>query len=780
MLAALTACTSKLDLNGESGGAGLETESLDGGTDTERDTGAAPIATDGGGATADARSPRTPDSAIPPTDAGGAFELVDTVPEHGQVDVSTTSALELTFSRTPRAGDGNIVLLEVLDEVIVEEVAVDSDQLSVSDRTVAVTWSSPLSHDTDYTVVINPGAIEASDGSVFSGLAEPGQFVFSTGPAPPLTMESTTPDHEDVNVQLGADIELSFSSNIASGPVGKISLFNADTLQLIEEQDVHQNPQITLSDNTLTFDPTEDLSYDTTYFVTLDEGAVRSTYGAVFEGFDDAETLTFTTIASPPPVVVATAPADDAVDVDPQASLVLQFDSPISVGSGTITLSLSQNDELVESIDVRSAAVTVTGVSLIAALSSPLDTATEYYVTAGAGVVTNDFGVPFAGLDDPETFSFTTATDAPPPVSLIGSTPNDDADDIPTNTDLTFIFSEAVTSVAGSITIFETADGAVVESIPVTDPSVTVTGDTVTVDRSTPLTDETEYYITIGSGAFVSMSGASFRGLLTPQALNFATKDPFSLLSTEPADDAENVSVRTSLTFTFSAPAEVLSGDIVVTGGGGVETIAVDGSQVSVDGSVLTVELNDPLDYEEEYSVTLEAAAVGELGGVPFPGITDPTTWNFTTAAACSSGEALGPNGNCFYVFADSEVDWAEARNACEAHDTDWDLASIQSSEVQAFVEDLASSEAPGEQLWIGATDLDVEDEWLWVQESVVFWQGGQDGSPPPGQFAHWKSDQPTGGNQHCARILSETDDWRWADAPCSETYGFLCEGPAN
>ncbi len=786
----IVACTSGLDFDGLAEAGALELSDAGVGDEfalsSEGSVSTKPDLSDAGSMSAPPQIGSSRDAGTK-RDAGAdaastTLRLVTSVPGRGGTNVAPETDLSLTFNHPVEAGSGDILLLETLDDVTVDSVEVTGQRVSFDETTVDVTWEAELSHDTEYTIVIPAGAIVDSDGRPFVDWAEPGAFTFRTGLPTPVSLSSTTPEYGAVDVELDANIELEFNVDIVAGAVGSIALVEADTLEVLDEQRISDSPRITIDGAVLTYDPGVELAYEADYFVTLNEGAIRSAAGALFEGFDDDGALTFTTRAPPAPALVGTSPADDAIGVDPEANLVLQFDVPISVGTGLASVFQASDDQLVEALDVTGPRVSVTDVALTIDLTAALDNSTEYYVNISSGAVLSEFGTSYDGLDDASSFDFTTAAEPPTPLLLVSSTPMDDATDVNANANLVLVFSEAVVAGAGNITIFRAMDNTVFETIPATDDRVTIIGQTVTVDPTGVLADDTEYYVIVGAGTFESESGASYRGLLTADAFDFRTAASFSLTSTEPADDASDVSPPRSLVLEFSGPAELLGGDLVVSASGVVETIAVDGPQVTVDGSIVTVQLNAPLKYDTSYFVTLSADAVGEVGGDPFAGLSGTNAWNFSTVTACDANESLGPNGACFYVFATmgSEVNWDDARLACRSHDDGWDLAALRSANLQTFIEGLAAAEAPGEQLWIGASDAGTEGQWLWVTDDTQFWEGGIGGSVVGSQYANWKSDQPSGDSQNCARILPESDGWQWADAPCDETYGFICEGPTN
>lgn len=52
---------------------------------------------------------------------------------------------------------------------------------------------------------------------------------------------------------------------------------------------------------------------------------------------------------------------------------------------------------------------------------------------------------------------------------------------------------------------------------------------------------------------------------------------------------------------------------------------------VQISGRTLTVTLESPLKSNTKYHVKVDAGAVLDLAGNPWPGIDDETTWTFTT-----------------------------------------------------------------------------------------------------------------------------------------------------
>jgi hypothetical protein len=100
--------------------------------------------------------------------------------------------------------------------------------------------------------------------------------------------------------------------------------------------------------------------------------------------------------------------------------------------------------------------------------------------------VSLDFFDEVSETDEADNEYTKTLTIIDPPASnstadVVLTEPPCGAVDVPTDTDLTIFFSTNVVKGTGNIVIRRKADDAVVDSIPVTDPSVTVNGPAVSI-----------------------------------------------------------------------------------------------------------------------------------------------------------------------------------------------------------------------------------------------------------------------------------------------------------
>ena len=109
---------------------------------------------------------------------------------------------------------------------------------------------------------------------------------------------------------------------------------------------------------------------------------------------------------------------------------------------------------------------------------------------------------------------------------------------------------------------------------------------------------------------------------------------PPGIAALRPADGQTGMGIGADLAVTFDEIVKKGTGDIVLKKAGDdsvVETIAVDGAAVTVNGRIMTVDPVGNLDFGTGYYVQIATNAVVDAFDNGFAGITNITTWDFTT-----------------------------------------------------------------------------------------------------------------------------------------------------
>ncbi|XP_052423972.1 hepatic lectin isoform X3 [Carassius gibelio] len=119
-----------------------------------------------------------------------------------------------------------------------------------------------------------------------------------------------------------------------------------------------------------------------------------------------------------------------------------------------------------------------------------------------------------------------------------------------------------------------------------------------------------------------------------------------------------------------------------------------------------------------------------------------------------------------FYYKSNEKKSWTESRRDCLKKGAD--LIITNNREEYDFVMNITNKT----EFWIGATDIDVDGSWKWV-----------DGSNMTSGFRFWAKGgqvkEPGGGTlENCA--VSHSTQWPnikgWNDVKCNDTYNWICE----
>lgn len=121
-----------------------------------------------------------------------------------------------------------------------------------------------------------------------------------------------------------------------------------------------------------------------------------------------------------PPTVSSLSPADNATAVAINATATITFSEGVQKGTGNIYIKKSSDNSIVQTLDVTTAAVTVSGTQ--ASFTFNLANSTGYYIEVDAGAFKDIAGNNFAGISGATAWNFTTV--APPAAGILGNTYN--------------------------------------------------------------------------------------------------------------------------------------------------------------------------------------------------------------------------------------------------------------------------------------------------------------------------------------------------------------------
>ena len=487
------------------------------------------------------------------------------------------------------------------------------------------------------------------------------------------TLTSMTPNS---GTDVDSEMKMTFNEDIAIG-TGNLYIRRVVDGQLLETIAANAD-NLTVDGKTVVIKHA-DFPLNTKFYVVIDKGFVTDLSTNKYAGITDdmisgAGSWTFNTVDTNRPMLVSQSPAPAFVDVLVGQNLKLTFNKGVKAGAGYISIYKADGTPF-QLIDVTSSSVvfnqyaadTVVTISHMAFMPE-----TEYFVRIDKGAITDLSGNKYDGIANQDWNFITEDITAP---KLVSTNPLDDATSVSAVQVFEMTFDRNVAKGSGNIKIYDRTGATLIETLPVSSPSVKITNKMVSFQFVAPLVYNSEYYIIVEAGAITnaSVNAIPFGGITTALAWSFTTGgDMEAPMVVTATPDATTVLADNHPTFviTFNEDIMLGAGNLVVTAKDGVTpvlTIPVTAAMVS--GKTLTVTYVAPatggLNKNTEYYVLVDKGAVTDKAGNEFDGITDATKWTFKTGAEFAT-VIDGPQDNSleFKVYPNPFVGFVNVDNA--------------------------------------------------------------------------------------------------------------------
>ena len=242
-----------------------------------------------------------------------------------------------------------------------------------------------------------------------------------------------------------------------------------------------------------------------------------------------------------------------------------------------------------------------------------------------------------------------TPTDTTPP-TVSAFSPAAGAIGIATGSDIVIIFSEAVQLGSGLIEVHSgSAIGTVVATN--TTEALSVSGSMLTINPTANLANGTHYFVSLAAGSIKDLAGNSYAGTTTydfttaTEASQANDTTPPTVASFSPTAATTGVSISSDIVLTFSEPVQRGIGTIAIHSGSAsgavVESYDASAStNISVSGSMLTINPTTDLANGTHYFVTMAAGSIHDLAGNSYAGT---TAYDFTTVSAAVIAPTVVP-----------------------------------------------------------------------------------------------------------------------------------------
>ena len=504
--------------------------------------------------------------------------LTHSNPYNGLARFQADSNITLSFDENVSAGDGNIIISNGSDT---RTIAIgDTSQVTFEGNTVTINPAADLTVDTLYSVQVASGVIVDTAGNPYAGINEANALIFKTTFPSDPRLEYSFPSNGDTEFQIDRNIELNFDENVVAGS-GDILISNGTDTRTIAIDDTNQ---VTFSGGWVTIDPVEDLLGDTTYSVQIPNGAITDEAGNIFASISDT---TFATITSDPRLHFSNIENNLGFKIDNDIELF--FDRTVTAGNGNIILS-NGTDTRTIAIDDTSQ-VTFNLDRVVINPIKDLDFNSTYNIEIADGVIMDTAGHNFAGISD-TTFT-TVASDPLLSFSSINDNPVFIIDD-----DITLYFDEIVTAGSGDIVI---SNGIDTHTIAIDDASqVAFESDSVIINPTGELVENTTYNIQIGNGVIEDIAGNPFAGI-NNVAFTTINSDP-QLVFSNP-ENKSILKVDDNIELFFNEMITAGSGNIIISNGSDTRTIAInDSNQIAFDTTLSPTFSSDFAGFDPRFS----------------------------------------------------------------------------------------------------------------------------------------------------------------------------------
>lgn len=452
-----------------------------------------------------------------------------TYPAAGAAFINVGASLGLSFDRQVIPQTGKITITTQDTGAVFTEIAIGSSGLIGNSSSYEIKLGSGLRFAPfkTYSVSVPKGLFKDSAGNESSAAS----WNFTTaGENNPAIVASNFAPANNSRVDAGELTQLSLRlAGTLTGGGGSVKLLSSSDNTVIQEFVIRDGePRVALqsdaSSTAVTLTLANRLAAGGNYYVLIDSYAFKDANNTTFPGISSGNGWSFSTIGSDT-VSVTTSPAGASSGASVSGAIKLNFDRPMNVASGTISVSPgTQSDSRTRWLNVNSTSVTGGGSPVItllpASASTPLLNGTLYTVTIPQGAFYDQDGHVFPA-SGPYSWTFTTASQTS--LSIASLSPADRSESVELSRAITLSFNREASYNSG------VSNGVVLYKSNGTRVNTTVqqgaTAKDFVIKPASALEPDTVYYIDIARGAFTDAGdpGSLYEGLSGTKAWSFRT-----------------------------------------------------------------------------------------------------------------------------------------------------------------------------------------------------------------------------------------------------------------
>jgi hypothetical protein len=542
--------------------------------------------------------------------------VINSSVQTGQVNVPVNSVFSMQFSKPMDIGSFNPANVYVSGG-IANLIVPTTISWSADQTTIFLVPSSALNVGDGYSLCSN--FMTDLNGNLQQSFCANFTAAFAPNTNPP-TVVNTSPGSAASQVPTNSEMQVLFSEPIQPTSVGQVALTTGGNAVAVTLSFSDANQLLTLT-------PTLPLLANASYTITIT--GVKDTAGNQMTATVAITFTTGSTFDLNPPSVVLSDPAPNTTAVGTNVAPRVEFSkalNPLSVISSSNETYNQGSVQLLNSATGGFVPVTVSlspdQTTATLTPTSPLtpDTQYELYVGESANYydVAGNIGAPYTSYFTTNSAADTTSTT----VSTIS--PVNKQTSVPVNAQIVAVMSDSIdptTVTNSSITVTPSGGSAIAGTVTLASDGVTLT-----FVPNAALTKQQVYNVSVGGFNDVQSNPVkTFTSAFTTGNIMYGSSS-FTLVSTNPASGASNVSVTSPVTFTMSNqidPASVNAQNVEVACGNN----AVAGTY-TLSGATITFTPLTP--YPANATMNMYVNGVMDLAGNI---ASDTTAGSFTTAS---------------------------------------------------------------------------------------------------------------------------------------------------
>lgn len=216
-------------------------------------------------------------------------------PANNSINILANTNLVMTFSENVKKGaSGSISIKRISDNSVIENINITNTIVTASNNTITINPANDLPFITAVYVEVTNGAIQDMAGNNYAGFTGNADWKFTTAnETTPPTVVTFSPANNNTSFPGANNLTITFSETVVKG-TGNITIKKVSDNSVFETMDIN-GARVTLAGTLVTINPTNDLIFNTDYYVEITSGGFKDLANNNYAGIANNTTWRFKT-----------------------------------------------------------------------------------------------------------------------------------------------------------------------------------------------------------------------------------------------------------------------------------------------------------------------------------------------------------------------------------------------------------------------------------------------------------------------------------------------------